>query len=94
MELFDEKWAEKMDSHIEVLDRALTEWETQGILEKYSTDMLNWAVDYVVNQVFRNTLTNKGEYMERFYAVLEKHHMKSRLNKITKDRKLLLEKVK
>ena len=93
MDEAEKKPVEKMNWHIEIVDRAFREWENQGILEKYSLDILSWAVDYVIHNLYLSSLSDKMVIVDKFYNVIDKYNMTPSLNNISTERRILLQNI-
>lgn len=90
MDAAEKNMENKLRWHVTILDYGLKEWSEQGLLENYAVDILNWAVDFVVNNLYVSKIADKRGIMELFYQVIDKYHMETALEKVTMDRKNIL----
>lgn len=73
MQNIEKKLSEKAAWHINVVDRLAAYWNSNGFLEKYGTEFLEWVMEYIAEDLISKPIENKKELTENLLQSLELH---------------------
>ena len=81
--------AAKMEQHLNIVDKILDYWVEKSIVEKYGVYTLDWALEFIVNDLIENDYEKKKEYATRLINSIKSHGLTKYRQELWSDRAYL-----
>ena len=81
--------AKKLKQHMDVVDKIFAHWQSAGFLEKYPTEILFWALDFVVVDLQKDELAEEARcaFASKLDAIITSYGLKDNIKRLDKNGK-------
>ena len=81
MQILRKDSAKKLKQHIEVVSRIFDHWTKCGFCEKYGSELLSWALEFIALDLERDELEadTKSAIASKLFAIIDEYKMSSYL---------------
>ena len=81
MQILRKDSAKKLKQHIEVVSRIFDHWTKCGFCEKYGSELLSWALEFIALDLERDELEadTKSAIASKLFAIIDEYNMSSYL---------------
>lgn len=93
MQNIEEKYSEKAEWHIGVVNRLGAYWDSFGFLEEYGTEFLGWIMEYIAEDLISKPIDRKKELAEDLKQIIDLHGITKYSKELPLEKKTLWNKL-